>query len=130
MTIDAVAKAMGISKGGVQYCFGSKDALIDAMFDRWGSAYETLFTAIAGDEPSPQTAVRGAYAGHPQFGSDFQRQGRRVDGNADSNAGASGEHARMVSQPHRRFGFDDRRRQARARRFSPPKAPLCCVTLV
>ena len=58
LTIDAVAKAMGISKGGVQYCFGSKDALIDAMFDRWGSAYETLFTAIAGDEPSPQTAVR------------------------------------------------------------------------
>lgn len=36
LTIDAVAKAMGISKGGVQYCFGSKDALIDAMFDRWG----------------------------------------------------------------------------------------------
>lgn len=30
LTIDAVAKAMGISKGGVQYCFGSKDALIDA----------------------------------------------------------------------------------------------------
>lgn len=58
LTIDAVAKAMGISKGGVQYCFGSKDALIDAMFDRWGSAYETLFKAIAGDDPSPQTAVR------------------------------------------------------------------------
>ncbi|BEO47472.1 TetR family transcriptional regulator [Serratia marcescens] len=58
LTIDAVAKAMGISKGGVQYCFGSKDALIDAMFDRWGSAYETLFAAIAGDDPSPQTGVR------------------------------------------------------------------------
>lgn len=58
LTIDAVAKAMGISKGGVQYCLGSKDALIDAMFDRWGSAYETLFAAIAGDDPSPQTGVR------------------------------------------------------------------------
>lgn len=37
LTIDAVAKAMGISKGGVQYCFGNKDALIDAMFERWAS---------------------------------------------------------------------------------------------
>lgn len=58
LTIDAVAKAMGISKGGVQYCFGSKDALIDAMFDRWGSAYEALFADIAGADPSPQTGVR------------------------------------------------------------------------
>lgn len=36
LTIDSVARAMGISKGGVQYCFGNKDALIDAMFERWG----------------------------------------------------------------------------------------------
>lgn len=27
LTIDAVAKEMGITKGGVQYCFGTKDAL-------------------------------------------------------------------------------------------------------
>lgn len=51
LTIDSVAKAMGISKGGVQYCFGSKDALIDAMFERWGKAYDTLFDAIAGRTP-------------------------------------------------------------------------------
>ena len=34
LTIDAVAKEMGITKGGVQYCFGTKDALIDAIFER------------------------------------------------------------------------------------------------
>lgn len=39
LTIDAVAKAMEISKGGIQYCFGNKEALIDAMFDRWEKAY-------------------------------------------------------------------------------------------
>lgn len=43
LTIDAVAKSMGISKGGVQYCFGNKDALIDAMFERWGYTYEQIF---------------------------------------------------------------------------------------
>jgi AcrR family transcriptional regulator len=58
LTIDSVAKAMGISKGGVQYCFGSKDALIDAMFERWGKAYDTLFDAIAGENPSAITAVQ------------------------------------------------------------------------
>ncbi|CAI0725594.1 TetR/AcrR family transcriptional regulator [Serratia ficaria] len=58
LTIDSVAKAMGISKGGVQYCFGSKDALIDAMFDRWGKAYDRVFDAIAGEDPSAITSVR------------------------------------------------------------------------
>ena len=33
LTIDTVAKKMGISKGGVQYCFNSKEAMIDAMFE-------------------------------------------------------------------------------------------------
>lgn len=58
LTIDSVARAMGISKGGVQYCFGSKDALIDAMFERWGKAYDKVFEAIAGQNPSAVTGVR------------------------------------------------------------------------
>ncbi|SDN75962.1 TetR/AcrR family transcriptional regulator [Phyllobacterium sp. OV277] len=41
LTIDAVAKAAGITKGGVQYCFGTKGALIDAMLERWGQDYDT-----------------------------------------------------------------------------------------
>ena len=28
LTFDAVARAAGITKGGVQYCFGTKDKLI------------------------------------------------------------------------------------------------------
>lgn len=58
LTIDSVARAMGISKGGVQYCFGSKDAMIDAMFDRWGKAYERVFDEIAGENPSATTSVQ------------------------------------------------------------------------
>lgn len=58
LTIDSVAKAMGISKGGVQYCFGNKDALIDAMFERWGNAYDRVFDSIAGNDPAPITVVQ------------------------------------------------------------------------
>ncbi|CJK41621.1 Potential acrAB operon repressor [Streptococcus pneumoniae] len=58
LTIDAVAKAAGITKGGVQYSFGSKDDLINAMFERWGKGYTEQFQRIAGDDPDPLTAVR------------------------------------------------------------------------
>jgi len=40
LTIDAVAKAVGITKGGVQSCFGTKENLISAMLQRWGDAYD------------------------------------------------------------------------------------------
>lgn len=58
LTIDAVAKAAGITKGGVQYSFGTKDELINAMFERWGRGYTEQFQRIAGDNPDPLTAVR------------------------------------------------------------------------
>lgn len=58
LTIDAVAKAIGITKGGVQYAFGTKEGLIVAMFERWGSSYDELFRAIAGANPAPVTAIR------------------------------------------------------------------------
>ncbi|OTA15599.1 TetR family transcriptional regulator [Xenorhabdus vietnamensis] len=58
LTIDALAKAVGITKGGVQYSFGTKDALIDAMFDRWGVSYDEQFQKIAGGDPHPLTTVR------------------------------------------------------------------------
>ena len=52
LTIDAVAKEMGITKGGVQYCFGT------AIFERWGKAYDSLFEAVAGKQLTPLTRVR------------------------------------------------------------------------
>ncbi|MGQ5718143.1 TetR/AcrR family transcriptional regulator [Pseudochrobactrum asaccharolyticum] len=45
LTIDALAKAAGITKGGVQYCFGTKDGLIDAMLTRWGNKFDKQVTA-------------------------------------------------------------------------------------
>lgn len=59
LTIDAVAKAMNITKGGVQYAFGTKDALVQAMLDRWNKSYDDEFAQIAGStKPDPIGAIR------------------------------------------------------------------------
>ena len=46
LTIDALAKAAGISKGGVQYSFSSKDELIKELVDRWTARFDALVTDI------------------------------------------------------------------------------------
>jgi len=53
LTMDAVAKEAGVSKGGVLYAFATKDALIDTMMRRVTSSYDAvveqfLATAEAG----------------------------------------------------------------------------------
>ncbi|MBD9652162.1 TetR/AcrR family transcriptional regulator [Ensifer sp. NPDC090286] len=58
LTIDAVAKASGITKGGVQYCFGNKDGLIDAMMQRWFDEFDAAVAAEGGDDPDPIKAMR------------------------------------------------------------------------
>jgi AcrR family transcriptional regulator len=40
LTFDAVAKAAGITKGGLQYCFGGKDDLIAAIVERGAKSFE------------------------------------------------------------------------------------------
>lgn len=62
LTIDTLAKAAGITKGGVQYVFGTKEGLITAMFERWDGSYTALFDAEAGAQPTPVGAVRGHIA--------------------------------------------------------------------
>lgn len=58
LSFDAVAKAAGITKSGVQYCFGTKDNLIRAMIARWADAYETKVVEEAGPNPSAQAMIR------------------------------------------------------------------------
>lgn len=41
LTIDRIAAEAGVSKGGVLYAFATKDAVIDAMFERGIALYET-----------------------------------------------------------------------------------------
>lgn len=47
LTIGALARAAGVSKGGVQYSFASKDAIIRGLIERWTSQFD----ALLGDEP-------------------------------------------------------------------------------
>ena len=59
LTFDAVARAAGITKGGVQYCFGTKDKLIEAMIDRWSDKFETDIAALTGPDPDRLDIIRG-----------------------------------------------------------------------
>lgn len=59
LTIDAVAKAAGVSKGGIQSRFGTKDDLIRAMLERWTREYEAQMSATTGPDPKPLAVARG-----------------------------------------------------------------------
>lgn len=56
LTIDALAKAAGISKGGVQYSFSSKDDLVRALIERWTHQFDALLGEA--DDVSPADLVR------------------------------------------------------------------------
>ncbi|HBT31379.1 MAG TPA: hypothetical protein DEB15_00380 [Pusillimonas sp.] len=43
LSFDAIAKAAGVSKGGVQSAFGTKEALLDALYNHLDGDYETRF---------------------------------------------------------------------------------------
>jgi len=57
LSFDAVAKAAGITKGGVQYAFGTRDNLIRAMITRWGKAFDAEVAARTGPDPSQRDLI-------------------------------------------------------------------------
>lgn len=46
LTFDAVARRAGVSNGGLQYTYRSKEALIAAMFERWGREYNAIASEL------------------------------------------------------------------------------------
>ncbi|WP_417580376.1 TetR/AcrR family transcriptional regulator [Pelagibacterium sp.] len=52
LTIDALAKAAGISKGGVQYSFASKDDLVKGLVDRWTTQFDALVRDVGSSTPT------------------------------------------------------------------------------
>lgn len=58
LTFEAVAKAAGITKGGVQYCFGTKENLIHAMILRWGKAFDAAVAGHQAGDDQPQARIR------------------------------------------------------------------------
>ncbi|MEG0540349.1 MAG: TetR/AcrR family transcriptional regulator [Comamonas sp.] len=45
LSFDAIAKAAKVSKGGVQSAFGTKEALLTALYEHLDSGYEARFNA-------------------------------------------------------------------------------------
>lgn len=51
LTIGALAQSAGISKGGVQYSFASKEDLVRSLVDRWTSQFDALLGEPLPDDP-------------------------------------------------------------------------------
>ena len=51
LTIGALAQAAGISKGGVQYAFASKEALVRALIDRWTGQFDAMLEGASDADP-------------------------------------------------------------------------------
>lgn len=61
LTLEAVAKVAGVSKGGLLYHFASKEALIAGMVDKFNEEYEQLVEQKAQADPDPEGAWTRAY---------------------------------------------------------------------
>ncbi|MBU8544427.1 MULTISPECIES: TetR/AcrR family transcriptional regulator [Roseomonadaceae] len=116
LTIDAVAKAAGVSKGGIQSRFGTKDDLIGAMLERWSEEYNAQMRARLGPEPEPMAVARG----HVDI---------TMALNAAERARAAGFMAAMIDATHRRAecrawyaelfgGLDPRSKEGRRARMT------------
>lgn len=46
LTFEAVSRAVGVTKGGIQSCFGTKEALVTAMLKRWGDNYDDAIRQV------------------------------------------------------------------------------------
>lgn len=88
-SIDAVAQAANVTKGGVQYAFGTKDALINAMIDRWANEFDEKVAAIVGPSSDPIELIRGHVVATSQV-------------NPEANSKTAGLMAAMVQRLERR----------------------------
>jgi AcrR family transcriptional regulator len=62
LTIEQVAKAAGISRGGLLYHFASKEALIQGMLTRFIERFESLLEEEIANDPEPHGRFARAYA--------------------------------------------------------------------
>ncbi|AGT10807.1 TetR/AcrR family transcriptional regulator [Paracoccus aminophilus] len=62
LTFDALAKAAGVTKSGVQYCYGTRGNLLRAMIARWGESFDAAIAAHQGDDDSIEGLIRAHIA--------------------------------------------------------------------
>lgn len=58
LTIDNIAKKLGITKGGVQYSFASKDAIIEKLITRWNDTFDAEMRKYMPENPTPAQYLR------------------------------------------------------------------------
>lgn len=73
LTIAAVAEQMGITNGGVQYSFRSKESLIAAMFERWQQDYAAHMIDLGATADDDASRVRA----HIAYAADYDNRSRR-----------------------------------------------------
>lgn len=73
LTIAAVAERMGITNGGVQYSFRSKESLIAAMFERWQGEYAEHMIELGAVPDDDVSRIRA----HIAYGSNYADRSRR-----------------------------------------------------
>ena len=61
VTLDAVAERAAVSKGGLQYHFRSKQALLDALFEQTIAGFQRRVSERAAADPAPVGAQARAY---------------------------------------------------------------------
>lgn len=61
ITVDAVARMAGVSKGGFQHHFPTRKALIEAVFDRMWAQFQAHIEACVADDDDPVGRLSRAY---------------------------------------------------------------------
>lgn len=57
LTMDNVAREAGITKGGVQYCFGNKYGLMRAIINRWSDIFDVKVNAYKQGSTDPRAHI-------------------------------------------------------------------------
>jgi AcrR family transcriptional regulator len=76
LTIDAAAHEAGLSKGGVLYHFGTRDALVAAMVDRLITSFHDDLDAAAASDDGPGSLARRYVQASFAIGADHEREAR------------------------------------------------------
>ncbi|MGT2512969.1 TetR/AcrR family transcriptional regulator [Sphingomonas panni] len=73
LTIAAVAERMGITNGGVQYSFRSKESLIAAMFERWQQEYADHMMELGASPDDGASRIRA----HLSYSTSYEERSKR-----------------------------------------------------
>ena len=84
LVLDAVAADAGVSKGGLLYHFGSKEALVGGLCDRMLEGFDRAFEALY--ESDPDSEKRGAWT-RAYLASTVTGEGKPADSSAQLMAG-------------------------------------------